>query len=106
MDTIYPEFDLLVGKSIINTTKEFYGYFVNFLKEETGGVKQWIRVGASFSRNGNFHTRTTVRWGASPKYKYKIKNKTLRKVNQNIRRKKLPGNSWRVQDPGHLHIKK
>ena len=33
-------------------------------------------------------------------------NRNLRQINKRIRETKLPGNSWRVQDPGHFHIKK
>ena len=31
-------------------------------------------------------------------------NPTLRRMNENLRNTKLPGNNWRVNDPGHFHI--
>ena len=44
----------------------------------------------------------TVPW--SPNYLKQIGNPTLRNINLKIRNTKLPGNNWRVNDPGHLHI--
>jgi len=34
----------------------------------------------------------------------KIGSSTLRRVNEWFRNKKLPGNNWRVNAPGHYHI--
>jgi len=43
---------------------------------------------------------------SSPDTLNKIHNKHLRLLNKNIRQYKLPGNSWRKNDPGHFHIEK
>ncbi|MES2205856.1 MAG: hypothetical protein V4525_03550 [Pseudomonadota bacterium] len=52
----------------------------------------------------------SIRWGASParggKYIKEIPNTTMQHFNQWLRQIKLPGSNWRVQDPGHFHIKK
>jgi hypothetical protein len=75
-------------------------------KAATGGLKQWVRIGSSYSHNLGSKTALSIRWGASPKYANKIGNTILRDLNQSIRQSKLPGDSWRVKDAGHLHIKK
>jgi RHS repeat-associated protein len=75
-------------------------------KAATGGIKQWIRIGSSYSHNLGSKTALSIRWGASPKYANKIGNTILRDLNQSIRQSKLPGDSWRVKDAGHLHIMK
>lgn len=36
----------------------------------------------------------------------KIGSSTLRELNEQLRNTKLPGNNWRVNDPGHLHLKR
>ena len=74
--------------------------------EKTGGMKQWLRLGKSYSIKGSHQVSKSLRWGASPKHANKIGNSFLRRVNQWLRNKKLPGKSWRVRDPGHFHIKK
>lgn len=111
LEPIYPEFNLmLAGKALANgittMTKELYHSFASFLHQQTGGVKQWVRWGPSYSVRGKFRTDKSVRWGASGKYRNRIGNRNLRQINKRIRETKLPGNSWRVQDPGHFHIKK
>ena len=74
--------------------------------EMTGGIKQWIRIGPYHSISGGFDTELSLRWGSSPYYKQTIGNRYLRITNQSLRKTKLPGDSWRVNDPGHFHIKK
>ncbi len=73
-----------------------------------GPVKNWIRVGPSYSRTLNQRIAMSVRWGASParggRYVRQIGSPTLRVVNQWLRGLKLPGSSWRVLDPGHFHL--
>ncbi|MCT3833551.1 hypothetical protein HZP56_08365 [Elizabethkingia anophelis] len=76
----------------------------NFNKS-TGGIKQWIRTGRSYSIEGGFKTYST-RWGAGGNYWKKIGNPTLQNWNKAFRKTKLPGNNWRVKDPGHFHWKK
>lgn len=86
------------------------GRLLSRIKNATGGWSQWIRVGPSFSTSGQFSTKLSIKWGASPtkgmKYVNMIGNKVLRSFNQWLRKRKLPGNSWRTRDPGHFHIKR
>ncbi|MCW0514332.1 hypothetical protein OKE69_10940, partial [Riemerella anatipestifer] len=77
----------------------------NYLTRTTGGIKQWIRTGPSHSQVGKFKTYST-RWGAGGRHWKKIGNPTLQKWNRAFRKTKLPGNSWRIKDPGHFHWKK
>lgn len=69
----------------------------------TGGAKQWLRLGPSFSIAAKSKT-FGLRWGASPKYLNKIGNQSLRNLNKSLRQTKFPGSSWRVADKGHLHF--
>ncbi|WKS95307.1 phage tail tape measure protein [Riemerella columbina] len=77
----------------------------NYLTRTTGGIKQWIRTGNSYSHAGKFKTYST-RWGAGGNHWKKIGNPTLQNLNRAFRKTKLPGNSWRTKDPGHFHWKK
>lgn len=74
-----------------------------------GPAKQWIRIGSSYSRVAGQRIQLSIRWGASPArggmYIRQIPSTTMQRVNQWFRQLKLPGSSWRTQDPGHLHIK-
>ncbi len=83
------------------------GKGVTFLQEvfikATGGLKQWVRFGRSFSKSGGFETKG-IRWGAGGKYYEKIGNQKLRELNKSLRKKKLPVNNWRVKDHGHFHL--
>ncbi|MDH6354191.1 RHS repeat-associated protein [Dysgonomonas sp. PH5-45] len=97
-----------MSDSFVNTIGLVWGIYKGgtVASKATGGVKQWIRpYGKSFSRKGDYVTYGT-RWGASPRYVHRIGNPTLRRWNQSLRQTKLPGNNWRVQDPGHFHWKK
>ncbi len=78
---------------------------LNLLGKATGGAKQWLRLGKSYSIDGGFKT-FSLRWGASPRYASKIGNVTLRELNQSMRNWKIPFKSWRTADPGHLHFRK
>lgn len=73
-------------------------------KQETGGLKQWIRIGTSYSKVGGFDTKS-IRWGSTPHYSEKIGNTTLRRINQGLRNKRIPIDNWRTADAGHLHFK-
>lgn len=68
----------------------------------TGGLKQWIRTGPSYSIEGGFKTVST-RWGAGGNHWKKIGNTSLQNINKSFRQTKLPGNNWRVNDAGHFH---
>jgi hypothetical protein len=74
------------------------------LGSATGGVKQWVRVGPSYSHAAGQKTALSVRWGASPKYANKIGNAWLRSVNQSLRQTRIPLPGPRFADPGHAHI--
>lgn len=67
-----------------------------------------IRIGPSYSHHFGVKTVNSIRWGASPankgKYLKQIPSKTFRNINQWLRGKKLPWNSWRTVDPGHFHL--
>ena len=75
-----------------------------------GPLKQWIRIGPSYSKAAGQKISLSIRWGASPigngKYIRLIPSQSMQKFNQWLRVRKLPGKSWRTQDSGHLHIKK
>lgn len=100
---VYPEFDLLLSSRLLFNLGSS---ILNSIHEMTGGMKQWIRIGPSHSISGGFDTELSLRWGSSPYYKQTIGNRYLRIINQSLRKTKLPGDSWRVNDPGHFHIKK
>lgn len=52
-------------------------------------------------------TKLTIRWGSNRHYRNnKIGSSTLRELNEQLRNTKLPGNNWRVNDSGHLHLKR
>lgn len=74
----------------------------SFIGKYTRGIKQWIRIGSSYSVKGGFKQYST-RWGAGGNYWKKIGNPTLQNWNKSLRNTKIPGNSWRVQDKGHFH---
>lgn len=72
----------------------------------TGGLYQWLRFGPSYSRELQQPMSYSIRWGASPRFAYRIGNDWLRSLNQWVRQLKIPIDSWRTNDPGHLHLKK
>ena len=82
----------------------------SLVKGAAGPLAQWVRFGPSYSKAAGESIELSVRWGASPigggKYIQQIPSTTFQRFNQWLRGKKLPGNSWRTQDAGHLHIKK
>jgi RHS repeat-associated protein len=84
------------------------GGFFGKARQATGPLKQWVRIGPSYSKAAGEKVAMSVRWGASPagkgKYIKQIGSPTLQKFNQWLRAQKLPGNWWRVKDPGHLHL--
>ena len=83
---------------------------VGSTKIAMGPLKQWLRYGPSYSQSLGAQTSLSLRWGASPvnkgKYLNEIPSQTFRDYNQWFRSRKIPGKSWRVQDPGHYHIKR
>ena len=93
-----------IANGAIHFTKNGVSSLYNYFTDQTGGMKQWIRFGPSYSPSGHFPTNYSIRWGASYNYRRLIGNPTLRNLNSKIRGMKLPGNNWRVNDPGHLHI--
>ena len=100
---VYPETILLPLPKGIGLLGKTTGRIGEEIVESTGGMKQWFRLGKSYSVEGRFKTYG-LRWGASPRYASKIGNVTLRRFNQDFRKTKIPFNSWRTADPGHLHF--
>jgi len=82
----------------------------SLIKGAAGPLKQWVRIGPSFSKAAGESVNLSIRWGASPvgggKYIKQIPSTTFQRFNQWLRGQKLPGNGWRTQDSGHLHLKK
>jgi len=80
------------------------------LRQAAGPLKQWIRLGPSYSRAGGFSVELSIRWGASPiaggKYVKQIPSPILRRFNQWLRSLQVPVHSWRAADPVHLHLKR
>jgi len=113
IDAVYPETILLplpkglglLEKSevLLAKTESVVAKTEGVLLRETGGFKQWLRLGSSYSREGGFKT-FGLRWGASGKYVNRIGNSFLKKVNLSLRNFKIPISSWRTADPGHLHF--
>ncbi|QOR73761.1 hypothetical protein IMZ16_09660 [Cruoricaptor ignavus] len=97
-----PSFDIMSSFVGGVVTGKALGFGVGYLNKVTGGLKQWVRTGSSYSIKGGFKTYST-RWGAGGNHWKKIGNSTLQNWNRSFRQTKLPGNSWRVQDPGHFH---
>jgi len=95
---------LCIGRSVVTGA---LSSLVSAIQCETGGLSAWIRISKSYSNSGKFYTKKYVRWGSNKYYRNKkIGSPTLRKWNGQLRNTKLPGNNWRVNDPGHLHLKK
>ena len=97
--------NVAMGESFVGGGATVLSRVDNSFTSSTGGMKQWFRLGPSYSVAGKFKT-FGLRWGASPKYADKIGNNFLRNLNQSFRKYKLPGNSWRTADKGHLHFRK
>ena len=78
------------------------------LRAVAGPMKQWVRLGPSYSKAGGFHVDMSVRWGASAagggKYIHQIPSTTLQNFNQWLRSLKVPFGGWRGADPGHFHL--
>ena len=93
------------GSSTAFTGTPVTAGFGSGLKTATGGMKQWFRLGPSYSHTAGMNTQLSLRWGASPRYAHKIGNSTLRSMNQTFRQWKFPLPGRRFADPGHLHIR-
>ncbi|MCH8623092.1 RHS repeat-associated core domain-containing protein, partial [Undibacterium sp. TS12] len=80
----------------------------NILGRFFGPMKQWVRVGASYSKASGQHVAMSIRWGASPigkgKYIQQIPSKMLQNFNQWLRAQKIPFSGWRGKDSGHFHL--
>ena len=71
------------------------GSLPGYLKNTTGGLYQWIRLGPSYDTVLKQETKFSIRWGASPFYADKyIGNSMLRDINQWIR--KRGGGHWHI----------
>ena len=113
LEPIWPEFDVIVPvrgaislfgsgieRGVVDGTKALYSSFIKY----TGGRKAWFRFSESHSISGGFQTKWSFRWGSNKHYREQIGSSFLRKQNERLRNTKLPGNNWRVNDPGHFHI--
>lgn len=61
LESVYPEFGIfLFGRAAV-IEGAFQGFWT-VLKYETGGWKQWVRLGKSYSKSGDFQTKS-LRWG-------------------------------------------
>lgn len=82
------------------------------LRAATGPLKQWVRIGRSYSRSLGQPISNSVRWGASPakggRYLRQIGSPRLRAFNQWLRARRLPPGQrwWRTADPGHFHLRR
>jgi hypothetical protein len=80
------------------------------ISKAAGPLKQWVRIGPSYSRAGGFPVAMSIRWGASPArggaYLRQIPSETMREFNQWLRSKSLPFGGWRSADPGYFHLGK
>jgi hypothetical protein len=78
------------------------------LIEAAGPLKQWIRIGRSYSKAGQFNVDLSIRWGAWPgargKYLQQIPSPAMRSFNQWLRGQSVPAGGWRAADPGHFHL--
>ena len=79
------------------------GYAGKGFNAFTGGLKQWFRVGNSFSIEGGFKT-VSARWGAGGNYWKKIGSEYLQGINKSLRETKIKLDNWRTADPGHFHL--
>ncbi|UYZ62540.1 leucine-rich repeat domain-containing protein [Hymenobacter weizhouensis] len=105
-------FDALLTKgagSVTSTAASRLSSFASNASRSIGPLKQWIRLGNSYSQAGQFSTYS-LKWGASMakkgKYLQQIGSPKLQQINQRFRNMKIPGKSWRTADPGHFHFKK
>jgi YD repeat-containing protein len=89
-------FELYAGTKALNLA----GKGFNAL---TGGLKQWIRIGNSYSIKGGFKT-VSLRWGAGGNYWKKIGSEYLQGVNKSFRQMKISFDNWRTADAGHFHL--
>ncbi|WP_121356794.1 RHS repeat domain-containing protein [Flavisolibacter nicotianae] len=77
-----------------------------FLAAETGGMKQWLRFGKSYSKVGETPT-VGFRWGAGGDFSLKIGNPYLRSANEWLRTRRLfPGLKTWWNEAGHFHLMK
>ena len=93
LETVSPELILAGGSAI---------------SQAAGPLKQWVRIGPSYSKVGQFQVDMSIRWGASPagggKYIQQIPSTTFQNVNQWLRSQQVPVGGWRAADPGHFHL--
>lgn len=96
--------DTAVGTAFTLGTAGGGGAFM----QAAGPLKQWVRIGPSYSKVGQFQVDMSIRWGASPagggKYIRQIPSPTLQRFNQWLRGQQAPVGGWRAADPGHFHF--
>jgi hypothetical protein len=95
--------------TVDNTIFEFYagGKLLSLagkgFNSFTGGVKQWFRVGSSYSIEVGFNT-VSIRWGAGGNHWKNIGSEYLQSLNKSFRQMKISFDNWRTADPGHFHL--
>lgn len=113
LESVYPEFGVFfAGRAIINSAikttwsigKESVNKFRTYISSNTGETANWIRYHDNYSRSGGFKTKSLT-WGSNNYHRQNIRNNTLRNLNEAIRDSRIPMNSWRTADKGHLHLK-
>ena len=72
------------------------------VKTEGEWIQYFFRIGNSYSRSGNFRT-FGLRWGSNSHYANRLP-RHLRGPAMRLRNTRLPFNSWRTRDAGHLHF--
>ena len=80
------------------------GRALSAINRATGGWKQWVRLGRSYSDFLGHDVKLSFRWGAGKRWVRQIKNPKLRQFNRWIRKIRIPLPGWRFKDPGHFHI--
>jgi hypothetical protein len=98
------------GSAMLGQGAAYTSSFSESVGYAFGPIKQWVRVGPSYSHYLSQATRLSIRWGASPTknwtYVNQIGSPTLRILNQSLIMMRLPIPNWRYMDPGYIHLKK
>jgi RHS repeat-associated protein len=64
----------------------------------------WLRLGPSYSKFMGQKTQYSIKWGAGFNHWKKMAPGIMKDANAFIRKIKIPVNSSRTNDPGHLHL--
>jgi len=90
-----------ITKGVFDGGRSFYSFNK---KAATGGSKQWIHIGKSYSKATGLRTMA-IRWGTNNHFGKRIGSQNLRVLNSHLRNMRLPVNSsWGALDPEHFHL--